>query len=219
MSHADRYITHAWNDRGGGFIESTSTDFVRCPNMNSALNNYKDSVPLSGLTATIMTDETNGLMLMRLDGSCRTVKPSNDGAYMWLSVFTPPIPQWWAIQPDGEVLDTTGYPSGSNTTAEYRIGTRAARTSKTTYYEPLGTPGVSIEVDPAYAAENTAPAVFAYHLGTIGDYSHRVKLTIARMDSDKDEGSASYGMKHNLSYIDWTFDGFTLMFVRCPSDV
>lgn len=204
---------------GGGFIESTSTDFVRCPNPNPSSYNYEDSVPLSGLTATIRTDETNGLMLMRLDGSCRTVKPSDDGGYMWLSVFTPPIPQWWAMQPDDTVVERTGYPDGSNTTAETYLGTRAAKTTKITYYAPLGTPGVSIEVDPAYAAENIAPAVFAYHLGTIGDYSHRVKLTIARTDSDKDEGSASYGVKRPLSYIDWTFDGFTLMFVRCPSDV
>ena len=188
---------------GGGFIESTSTDFVRCPSQVSSSHNY----------------ETNGLMLMRLDGSCRTVKPSNDGGYMWLSVFTPPIPQWWAMQPDDAVVDRTGYPDCSNTTAEYNLGTRAAKTIRIAYQSPLGTPGVSIEVDPAYAAENIAPAVFAYHLGTIGDYSHRVKLTIAPDDSDKDEGSASYGMKRPLSYIDWTFSGFTLMFVRCPSDV
>lgn len=190
-----------------------------CPNMNPESNNYEDSVPLSGLTATIMTDETNGLMLMRLDGSCRTVKPSNDGAHMWLRVFTPPIPQWYAMQPDDDVLDTTGYASGLAGSQEVMLGTRAAMTNKTTYYAPLGTPGVSIEVDPAYAAENTAPAVFVYHFGEIGDYSYRVGLAIARRDSDKDEINAFYGMKSRISYIDWTFSGFTLMFVRCPSDV
>lgn len=190
-----------------------------CPNMHPEFSNYEDSVPLSGLTATIMTDETNGLMLMRIDGSCRTVKQSNDVGHMLLSVFTPPIPQWWAIQPDDEVLETTGYPSGMADTLAVMLGVEAARTEVTRYYAPIATPGVSIEVDPAYADGNQVPSVYVFHLGEIGDYSHRVRLTIARTDSDKDEINASYGMKGNLSYIDWTFSGFTLMFVRCPSDV
>ena len=189
-----------------------------CPNMNTSSYNYDDSVPLSGLTATIMTDETNGLMLMRIDGSCRTVKPSNDAGHMLLSVFTPPIPQWWAIQPSDEVLETTGYPSGMADTLAVRLGVEAARTEVTRYSVPIATPGVSIEVDPNYSF-NQVPSVYVFHLGEIGDYSHRVRLTIARTGSDNDEINASYGMKGNLSYIDWTFDGFTLMFVRCPSDV
>lgn len=188
-------------DRGGGFSfdVTESTDFVAF----SESGIYR----VSGLTETVYTDDDAGLMLVVIDGSCRTTKMWGTMQSNYLAVHSPALPDHWALTRNDPL--TNGRPQGAGWGGNDLVYGLSSNDGNSGSHLPRGALcSTSVSGYPDVSINR----ILARHLYDTNGAGN----TLALYPYGRLEGG-EYGLMSNsreVEYVDWTFDNLVIPLMR-----
>lgn len=189
-----------FNGGGFSFDVTESTDFVAF--------NESGLYRVSGLTETVYTDDDAGLMLMVIDGSCRTTKMWGATQFNYLAVHSPAIPEHWALTRNDPLKNGRPQTDGqwSDNDLNYALASNGGDSGP---YFPRGAScSTSVSMYPNISVNR----ILARHEDTTNGAGNRLILYPYGETSFGEYGLMS--ASRDVQYVDWTFDNLLIPFIR-----